>query len=124
MLICLTEYWTWLEYFLSNVEAPVVFYTSPDLLEHMQQLRGDKPVTFITDYAQAEEMPPIEALGGKAWSEQMNKIDPENFKHVAGVYAPWTAKPWMVQHAKDLNLYSSTYFFWVSSCPILFFDCV
>jgi len=71
----------------------------------------------VTDYKTAEEMPPIEMLGGKAWTEQMNKIDPEVYKHVPGVYGPWTAKPWMVQHSKTMNHYNSTYFFWVSlSC--------
>ena len=60
-------------------------------------------------------MPPIEALGGKLWSQRMNDLDPEKWKHVPGVYGPWTAKPWMVQHAKDLNPYASEYFFWVDA---------
>ena len=60
-------------------------------------------------------MPPVEQLGGKAWTETMNRIDPEVYKHVAGVYGTWTAKPWIVQHAKDLNVYNSEYFFWVST---------
>jgi hypothetical protein len=56
---------------------------------------------------------PIE-LGGEAWGEAMNKIDPEQWLHVAGVYGPWTAKPWMVRFVKDMNPYNSRYFFWVS----------
>jgi hypothetical protein len=44
----------------------------------------------------------------------MNKIDPEQAIHVAGVYGPWTAKPWMLRFVKDMNPYNSRYFFWVS----------
>ena len=66
-------------------------------------------------------MPPVEQLGGKAWTETMNRIDPEVYKHVAGVYGTWTAKPWIVQHAKDLNVYNSEYFFWVSTAASIIY---
>lgn len=72
-----------------------------------------QPITIISDYEHAYDMPPVEELGGREWIETMNKIDPEAWKHIADVYGPWTAKPWMVQHAKDLQVYDSKYFFWV-----------
>jgi hypothetical protein len=68
----------------------------------------------ISDYESAWDMPPNRELGGEAWGEAMNKIDPEQWLHVAGVYGPWTAKPWMVRFVKDMNPYNSRYFFWVS----------
>lgn len=60
-------------------------------------------------------MPPIQSLGGAEWAQAMEWSDPESFKHVAGVYPPWTAKPWMVREAKTTNPYRSKYFFWVDA---------
>lgn len=60
-------------------------------------------------------MPPIQSLGGAEWAQAMEWSDPEKFKHVAGVYPPWTAKPWMVREAKATNPYRSRYFFWVDA---------
>ena len=60
-------------------------------------------------------MPPIQALGGAEWAQAMEWSDPEQYKHVAGVYSPWTAKPWMVQQVKNSNPYNSEHFFWADA---------
>lgn len=52
-------------------------------------------------------------LSGRPWAEAHNNIDPERGIHVPDVYGIWTAKPWIVKHAKDMNPYDSEYFFWV-----------
>lgn len=72
-------------------------------------------MTWNVTYSDAVDMPPIQSLGGAKWAQEMERKDPEKYKHVAGVYPPWTAKPWMVREAKNFNPYHSKYFFWVDA---------
>jgi hypothetical protein len=111
-LLC-SDYWYWMKVFLDNVEQPIVFYTSPDLVDQVVALRGNKPITVVAEFETASQMPPIQVLGGRTWEEQMNAIDDQKDIHVPGVYGPWTAKPWMLKHAAEKNFYGSKYFFWV-----------
>jgi hypothetical protein len=74
-----------------------------------------QPLTLITNYTSPFEMPPLQNLGGHAWAEAQHKIDPEKHVHVPDVYGVWTAKPWIVANAAELNPYGSEYFFWVRS---------
>jgi len=83
-----TEYWYWINIFLTTVEQPIVFYTSPDLAPTFKEMRGNKPITIISDYETAYDMPPVLKLGGREWGKIMNSIDPEQYKHVDGVYGP------------------------------------
>lgn len=62
-------------------------------------------------------MPPLDDLGGREWAVAQHNIDPERHVHVPDVYGIWTAKPWIVKQAKDLDPYHSEYFFWVSRTP-------
>jgi len=110
-----SDYHNWLTTFFGTVEQPIVFYCAPALRDYVQGLRGSKPITIITEWETPFEMPPLENLGGRAWADNQHKIDPEQVWHVPDVYGIWTAKPWIVKHAKDLDPYHSEYFFWVDA---------
>lgn len=58
-------------------------------------------------------MPPLASRGGREWAVAQHAIDPEKHVHVPDVYGVWTAKPWIVKQAAELNPYDSEYFFWV-----------
>ncbi|KAK4050568.1 hypothetical protein OIO90_005035 [Microbotryomycetes sp. JL221] len=110
-----SEYHEWMTNFLGSVELPIVFYCAPALRSYVQGLRGSKPITIIDDYETPFEMPPLEDLGGREWAVAQNRIDPEKHIHVPDVYGIWTAKPWIVKKASDMNPYRSEYFFWVDA---------
>ncbi|BGP13219.1 hypothetical protein JCM10213_005011 [Rhodosporidiobolus nylandii] len=110
-----SEYHEWLTNFLHSVELPIVFYCAPSLAAYVRNLRGNKPLTLITDYSSPFEMPPLQSLGGHAWAVAQHKSDPEKHVHVPDVYGVWTAKPWIVRNAAERNPYGSDYFFWVDA---------
>ncbi|GAA6015566.1 hypothetical protein JCM10207_008128 [Rhodosporidiobolus poonsookiae] len=110
-----SEYHEWLTNFLHSVELPIIFYCAPSLAAYIKNLRGNKPITLITKYTTPFEMPPLQELGGHAWAVAQHKIDPEKHVHVPDVYGVWTAKPWIVKNAAELNPYGSEYFFWVDA---------
>ncbi|KAI5481072.1 hypothetical protein MNV49_006258 [Pseudohyphozyma bogoriensis] len=109
------EYEQWMRNFLSNVELPIIFYCAPSMRAQISKLRGNKPITIISNYEAPWDMPPLQGLGGYEWALTQHKLDPEAFIHVPDVYGVWTAKPWIVQQAKNLNPYLSEYFFWVDA---------
>lgn len=76
--------------------------------------RGDKPITILTDFDSPYSVPSVHQLGGKSWARAQNRIDPEREYHVAEVYAAFLSKPWLLRHSKDVNIYNSKYFYWVS----------
>ncbi|KAK4052094.1 hypothetical protein OIV83_002388 [Microbotryomycetes sp. JL201] len=110
-----SEYHEWMTNFLRSVDLPIVFYCAPSLKSYVKGLRGDKPITIIDDYETPFDMPPLEDLGGRDWAVAQNRIDPEKHIHVPDVYGIWTAKPWIVKNASDLDPYNSEYFFWVDA---------
>ncbi|GAA6029993.1 hypothetical protein JCM8097_009205 [Rhodosporidiobolus ruineniae] len=110
-----SEYHEWLTNFLHSVELPVVFYCAPTMAAYIKNLRGNKPLTLVTDYTSPFDMPPLQNLGGHAWAEAQHKIDPEKHVHVPDVYGVWTAKPWIVRDATERDPYGSDYFFWVDA---------
>lgn len=110
-----SEYNEWLKNFLGSVELPIVFFCAPAMRAQIVELRGDKPITIVSNYESAFDMPPLEKLGGYEWALAQHKIDPENNVHVPDLYGVWTAKPWIVKQAKDANPYHSEYFFWTDA---------
>ncbi|GAA5863323.1 hypothetical protein JCM1840_007487 [Sporobolomyces johnsonii] len=110
-----SEYHEWLTNFLHSVELPVMFYCAPSMAAYIRNLRGNKPLTLITDYSSPFEMPPLQALGGIAWAQKQFEMDPEPQWHVPEVYGVWTAKPWIVKDASERDPYRSEYFFWVDA---------
>ncbi|GJN87830.1 hypothetical protein Rhopal_000785-T1 [Rhodotorula paludigena] len=110
-----SEYHEWLGNFLHSVELPVIFYCAPSMAAYIKNLRGDKPLTLVTEYSSPFDMPPLQDLGGHDWATAQHKIDPEKHVHVPDVYGVWTAKPWIVKNAADRDPYGSDYFFWVDA---------
>ena len=110
-----------------------MFFCAPGMVDLVKDLRGKKvsrfltatwtstdslpfqPITIISAYETPFDMEPIQNLGGRAWALSQHSLDPEKALHVPELYGIWTAKPWMVQQAKDLDPYGSRYFFWVDA---------
>ncbi|KPV77035.1 uncharacterized protein RHOBADRAFT_42248 [Rhodotorula graminis WP1] len=110
-----SEYNEWLGNFLHSVELPIVFYCAPSFAAYVKNLRGNKPITLITEFSSPFDMPPVQDLGGHDWAVRQHKLDPEQHVHVPDVYGVWTAKPWIVKDAAARNPYGSEYFFWVDA---------
>lgn len=69
---------------------------------------------MISDYASAADLPPIKTPGGSSHVQRAATGSSAAFSSPShDSPATWAAKPWMVQNAKDVNVYQSTYFFWV-----------
>ncbi|KAM0751823.1 hypothetical protein T439DRAFT_219924 [Meredithblackwellia eburnea MCA 4105] len=110
-----SDYNKWLGNFLRTVELPIVFFCAPSQRAFIAELRGNKPITIISNYETPFEMEPLVNLGGRDWAISQHKIDPENHVHVPDVYGVWTAKPWIVRQATEMDPYLSEYFFWVDA---------
>ncbi|KAK4705888.1 hypothetical protein P7C70_g310, partial [Phenoliferia sp. Uapishka_3] len=111
----ISEYDKWLRNFLTSVELPIIFYCAPAQRAFISELRGPKPITIISNYETPFEMPPLVELGGRDWALAQHAIDPEFKVHVPDVYGVWTAKPWIVQQASEMDPYLSEFFFWVDA---------
>lgn len=110
-----SDYNKWLATFLRSVDLPIVFYCAPSMRAFISELRGQKPITIISNFETPFDMPPLASRGGREWAVAQHAIDPEKHVHVPDVYGVWTAKPWIVKQAAELNPYDSEYFFWVDA---------
>ncbi|KEI37271.1 uncharacterized protein L969DRAFT_19320 [Mixia osmundae IAM 14324] len=112
------QYYVWLDNFLKTNEQPIVFYTSPDLVERVQAAHGPsteaRPLQIVP-VASAFELPPIVKLGGLPWLEQQWLMDPEQRIHSKLMYAVWMSKAWFVEQVSRNNPYNSERFFWIDA---------
>ena len=81
----LSEYEDWIGRFLANTPAPIVFFTTKDLVPWLRSVRPEKyPITFVL-YESVYEIESITKYGMEFWNKQY-EMNPE--KHApAEVFA-------------------------------------
>lgn len=92
-------YDNWSRLFLGVVETPnIVLYTSPDMVEFFQGLRGDlPPITIRTEFKTVWDIPFL-----RGWQEEYNghqyEVDPEREYQSPDLYAVWNVKSWLLNY--------------------------
>jgi hypothetical protein len=106
-------YLEWGKLFM-KLEAPIVFFTEEHLIEELQILRENRPITFIPI--------PLEKLD--TWILYSDKwiqhhfMDPEKQIHSPELYAVWAQKAFFLENVTKMNPYNTEYFVW---CDFGFF---
>jgi len=82
--------------FLNNVMNHIVFFTTPDLIDIIKEMRGDLPITFIS-YDSIYDIVAFKKFGIDFWKHQC-EIDNEKY-HTPEVAAIWYNKKEFVKEA-------------------------
>jgi len=102
------DYENWLLRFLGAITTDIYMYTTPELAETLQRVRGDLPITVDTSYSSPFEIPPLRGVEGTYI--RMNAMDQEKWHHSPELYAVWNAKPYLLQAAvRNLKAKGKTY---------------
>ncbi|KAF8891119.1 hypothetical protein CPB84DRAFT_1816300 [Gymnopilus junonius] len=107
------DYEDWLSHFLKPITTDMYMFTTPELAETIQRVRGEQPIAIDTTFSSPFQVPPLQ--GYEKIYMEMNDIDPEKWHHSPGLYAIWNAKPYLLDTAvktlrRDGKVY--TYAFW------------
>ena len=108
--------WLWqLGRLTAHIRWPMIIATTPALAPAVRALRPTD--LLVLEFASAVDLPPIAALGGKAWADEQAAF--VTFNHGwspwRGVFAVWGAKAWLVAEAARLNPWDSRLFFWLDA---------
>ena len=91
-----------LKRFLTNIKTNIVFFTTPDLVETLQHIRGDLPINFQLINS-IYDIVAFKRYGYDFWQKQCN-IDVEKY-HTPEVAAIWYEKKEFIK--KTIQLYKS-----------------
>ncbi|KAK9759598.1 hypothetical protein K7432_017237 [Basidiobolus ranarum] len=89
------EYKKWLSNFLSNVNTPMVIYTTPQFAPTIQELRGDFPTIIRTQYESPFNVTPLQGLE-EIYNGKQHDLDREKAYHNGNLYAIWNSKAFLV----------------------------
>jgi len=103
----LQQYVEWGKTFM-KLENPIVLFTEASLVPTLQELRENRPITFVV--IPFEELDTWK-LYRNEWIEQ-HKLDPENSYHTPELYSIWAEKIFFVEKAIRSNYFQTDYFFW------------
>lgn len=87
----ISDYEEWISRFLTPIDTPLYFYTSPEMEQMVKKLRGDLPITINTTYSTPFDVPPLKGLEDEYG--RMHMKDRETDIHSPALYAAWNIKP-------------------------------
>lgn len=105
------EYNEWAGHMLSEVNDNLVVFTTPEEVDWLRSLRGNRPMVLYI-YNSIYEWPWASYYRDEFKrqhlldDQQLNRMNPD-------VYAIWNSKPSFMAHAAEKNTFNSNYFFWV-----------
>lgn len=124
-----TDYLNWVKIALSSIRAaPVVIYTTPEMLPtfaellrtHGGQATPHLALVLCDDIWSVPWLRRKVVSAGENWSSveeiyynQQYRLDPEWKLHSPDLYAMWNSKPWMTAQVAKWNPFASKYFVWV-----------
>jgi hypothetical protein len=91
-----------------KLEAPIVLFTSAEMVDILKTMRGDRPLyCIVRPFEQIDSW----ILYQDEWKAQ-HALDPEASIHSPELYAIWAAKPFFVNEAITVNPFQAEKFFW------------
>jgi hypothetical protein len=93
----LDEYKTWLSLFLGPIKTHIYFYTSPNMVGMVRELRGDLPITINSSFDSPFDTAPLKGLRDEY--ELMREQDPHKRSHSSDLYAMWNNKAYFLDQA-------------------------
>jgi hypothetical protein len=91
------EYSYWQYQFLSFITTDIYFFTTPEMVPTIRQIRGDLPITINATFSSPFDIPPLRGLEEKY--AQMHEWDREKHRHSPELYAVWNGKPYFLDEA-------------------------
>lgn len=86
----ISEYEYWISRFLTPIDTPMYFFTSPEMEPMVRRLRGGLPITINTKYSTPFDVPPLKGL--EVEYARMHLKDREREIHSPELYAAWNVK--------------------------------
>jgi hypothetical protein len=102
------QYMKWATNFM-KLQAPIVMFTTPELVKVFKQLRNDTGPLYII--AKPFEELDSWVLYRDEWVAH-HAMDHEKEYHTPELYAVWAQKAFFVEQVATLNPYETDYFFW------------
>jgi hypothetical protein len=110
----LNEYNEWIPKFLENTPAPIIFFTTPDLIPWLTSMRPPNyPIQFIT-YNSIHEIESIQKYGFDFWVKQC-ELDEEKF-HCPELLAIWNNVPAFVIRAAEIFIGNEPFIWAYAGC--------
>jgi hypothetical protein len=101
-----SKYLEWGKTFM-KIKSPVVIFTESYLVDTIKAFREDRPIKIIQ--IPFEELETWKLYKNK-WIENYER-DPERY-HTPELYAIWAQKSFFVEHAINMNIFNTEFFFW------------
>jgi len=104
------DYLKWILDFWPKIDCPLVFYTEPQIVSHLESAFQGRNKTKIIGVP-FQELRAFTKLSGKTWLTT-HSIDPEQNIHSPELYAIWYEKKEFVMRTIEINPFESDHFIW------------
>jgi hypothetical protein len=102
-----TSYSRWQEYFLTQIETPLIAFCDKESESVIVSLRRNKPIQVVV----------VDGIWSLPCYDEKMKTKyfhlRKRLRWHPDLYAIWNAKPYFLQKATEMDLYKSKYFLWV-----------